>query len=961
MLLGRSGELTKLKDLLLAASQGHSAAVVISGEAGIGKSALAQSMASAASATSNTAILRTRGIEAEYAIPFAGLADLLRPVQHLLPELPQSQAAALAGALALGPPVAGDRFAVAAATLNLLATAAQGGSLLCIVDDAHWLDPSSAEALVFAARRMEAAGSVLVFTVRGSEPGAGRFDVLEHVRLGGLDAESATALLARATGHPMPPQVVQRLLADTGGNPLALLELPGQLTEDQLSGRTPILEPLPISSLLRESIVRRVNGLPPGARTALLLVATSDLDATDLVERALRQAGGCLADLEAAEEAGLISIANGRLAFRHPLIRLAVFHSASPSQRRAAHRQLALALDSVATAQAQERRAWHLAAATLSADEAVAAALERVGTTASRRSSHALAARAFERAAGLSPSGTERARRLLAAASSAVLAGSVQEAIQLLEQARAWTDDPAIAAVAECEQYRLAVWGSTPEVSRSRLFAFAERIEAHLPEVAARAYLAGAQASLASYDAPALATGIERAAQLAGSDEHVALRCDILGALAATQAGAADRAAGLLRGRQAQLAVEDTFDIDQLVTASATCYLALGRTAEARPLLTRAVDASRRANAPGLLTHQLSPMAQLEWMDGNWTSALALAYEAVELAAQTGWLAQIPNSVSVLARVEAGFGMASCREHAAQAIAAARSGGHAGTTVHALAALGLLELGLDRPHDAADALQDAWDAASPVAPNLQLQILPDLVEAYVGTGQFEQATEKLAQLDDLAARTGHMWAQATAAHCHGLLEHRDFAKFFEQALRLHPENTTSFARARTHFAYGIRLHRSRNRAGARVQLNSALELFERLGAAPWVERCRDKLVASGGSAPATGDIIELRLTPQELNISLAVQRGLTNAGAAAELFLSVKTVEYHLSNIYRKLGISSKAELIRVLDKRHPTQSPLPTQARSQVDTEQRTGVDVASGDTPGWVGLDKLVLPCSL
>jgi DNA-binding CsgD family transcriptional regulator/predicted ATPase len=243
MLLGRSRELTRLNDLLLAARQGHSAAVVISGEAGIGKSALAESIAGAAG---DTAILRTRGIEAESAIPFAGLADLLRPVQHLLSELPEPQAAALAGALALGPPTAVDRFAVAAATLNLLAVATQGGSLLCVVDDAHWLDPSSAEALIFAARRMRAEGSVLVFTVRDNEPGADRFGVLEQVRLGGLDAESATALLVRGAGRPLPPQVVQRLVADTGGNPLALLELPGQLTEDQLSGRTPILEPLAI-------------------------------------------------------------------------------------------------------------------------------------------------------------------------------------------------------------------------------------------------------------------------------------------------------------------------------------------------------------------------------------------------------------------------------------------------------------------------------------------------------------------------------------------------------------------------------------------------------------------------------------------------------------------------------------------------------------------------------------------
>ncbi len=925
MLLGRSRELMQLTDLLLAARRGDSAAVVISGEAGIGKSALAESMASIAAAQADTAVLRTRGIEAESAIPFAGLADLLRPVQHLVAELPGPQAAALEGALALGPPAAVDRFAVAAATLSLLAVAAQGGSLLCVVDDAHWLDESSAEALVFAARRMRAEGSVLVFTVRDNEPGAGRFSVLEQVRLGGLDAESATALLERGAGRPLPPQVVGRLLADTGGNPLALLELPGQLTEDQLSGQSPILEPLPLSALLREGFLRQVRRLPPRSHTALLLVATSDLEATGLVERALQQAGGSLADLEPAEAAGLVSMGNGRLAFRHPLIRPAVYHAASPAERRVAHRQLALALDSVAVPQAEERRAWHLAAAAVTPDEEVAAALERVGTAANRRLSYGIATRAFERAAGLSPSRAERARRLVAAAMAAVPAGLVQEAIHLLEEVRIWTDDPTVAAVAECEQHRLAVWGVTPEASRARLFDVAARIEGHLPEVAARAYLAAAQASMPSYDIPAITTGIERAARLAGSNEHVALHCDVLAAITAAQTGAADRADELLQGRHAQLATEDTFDIDQLVTTSGMCYLTLERTAEARPLLTRAVNASRQANAAGLLAHQLPWMAMLEWLEGNWTFALALAHEAVELASQTGWLAQLPNSLSILAKIEAGFGMASCREHADQAVTAAQAGGHAGTAVHAPAAVGLLELGLDHPHDAAEAFQDAWDAAGPQAPpNLQLQILPDLVTAYTRAGLRERATEKLTQLDELAARAGLFSARAAAARCHGILEPRDSTEWFEQALHWHAKGTPPFQRARTHLAYGARLHRSRNKAAARDQLHSALELFERLGAAPWAERTRTELVSSGGSVPAHGDIIELQLTPQELQVSLAIQRGLTNANAAAELFLSVKTIEYHLSNIYRKLGINSRTQLIRILSENRPAQAPQP-------------------------------------
>jgi DNA-binding CsgD family transcriptional regulator len=229
-----------------------------------------------------------------------------------------------------------------------------------------------------------------------------------------------------------------------------------------------------------------------------------------------------------------------------------------------------------------------------------------------------------------------------------------------------------------------------------------------------------------------------------------------------------------------------------------------------------------------------------------------------------------------------------------------------------------LELGLGHPHDAASALQEAWDAAGPqAAPNLQLQILPDLVTVYWRSGQRERATEKLAQLDELAAHTEHSWARAAAARCHGLLEPGDFAEWFEDALHWHARGSTPFDRARTHFAYGVRLRRGRNRTGARVQLQQALELFERLGAAPWVEWARDRLVSSGGSAPAQGDPIAQRLTPQELRVSLAVQRGLSNADAAAELFLSIKTIEYHLSNVYHKLGINSRTQLIRMLNEGH--------------------------------------------
>lgn len=926
MLLGRSRELAHIDGMLQrAATEGASAAVVVVGEAGIGKSALGDAAADSA-AGRGTTILRTCGIESDSTIPFAGLGDLLRPVQDLVAELPGPQAAALAGALALGPPASQDRFAVAAATLSLLAAASQGGSLLCLVDDAHWLDPSSAEALVFAARRMRAEASVIVFTVRADEPGAVRFRDMDPLPLGGLDDAPAAELLTRGAGRTLPPEVSARLLADTGGNPLALLEVPGQLSEDQLSGRVPILEPLPVGSLLMEGFLRRVRDLPDAARTALLLAATSDIEAADLVDRALRDAGGALDDLHPAEAAGLVTLDGGRLRFRHPLVRSAVYHAAEPARRRDAHRRLADALDQVPAPQAHDRQAWHLAAATVTSDEAVATKLETLGHDALGRHSHAVATRALERAAELSPEPGDRARRLLSAASAAVPAGYIQEAVRLLGEAEGWTDDPVAAAVAECERHRLGVWAGDAEASRARLFAFAESVEAALPPVAVRAYLAAAQASLFAYDVAGIARSARRAAALAGDDDVVALRCDVFSAFAAAQSGERERAAELLTRRRTQLAVHDTFEIDQLVTMSGVCHVAIEDTAGARPLLARAVEASRTANAAGLLAVQLPWLAALDWVDGEWTSALALAHEAVLLAPETGWLAQLPNSLSTLARVEAGFGMADeCRTHAEQA---ARAPGGDATRAHAHAAVGLLELGQpDRADEAAAAMERAWAAATDrdpePAPLLAAQLLPDLAEARLRAGHATEAAEALARLDKIAANIDRHLARACSARLHGLSTRTGFAAHFETALRHHDRGGPAFERARTHLAYGARLRRTRDRAAARTQLERAVELFERLGAKPWAARARAELVGSGGSAPAPNDLIELTLTPQELQVSLAVRKGLTNVEVASSLFLSVKTVEYHLSNVYRKLGVRSRTQLIRVLGEDRTARAPL--------------------------------------
>ncbi len=922
--MGRASEQALLAALIDRAMQGTSAALVLSGEAGIGKSTLLQD---AAEHAHHVVVLQTRGIQEESAIPFAGLTDLLKPALAHLDELPSRQATALRGALAIGPPTFGDRVAVAVATLNLLGVTAQEGPVLCLVDDAHWLDASSAEALVFAARRLQAESVVILFAVRTDEPGARRFDVLDRLPVTGLDDRSARELLAGRLGPHASSEVVDRLRDQARGNPLALVELPAHLSDDQRSGREPILGPPPLGEVMTAAFARRIRGLPRRTRTGLLIAAASDVETADVIEAALQAAGGRLTDLEPAEDAGLIILRQGRLRFRHPLVRSAVYHAAAPAEQRSAHRRLATALQLVSVPDGQARRAWHLAAAAVTTDETVAAALDGVGQAALARVSHAIAAHALERAAQLTPDPERRAHRLVAAATAAIPAGAVAEAVRLLAEARAWTSDPLLEPALECQYLRWSSWIGSSTDSRTRLMAFAERIQSTAPYLAARAYLAAAQAGQFDYAATTTGEASHLALQLA-QDEPTALAATIWSAAAAAMSGDPSTVERLLQSCQAGLATHDPLALDQLLNTAAVCYLMMGRPEQARPLLQRSIDASRDTDAIGLLSVQLPWLAVLERTVGEWTSALALAHEAAALAAEASWSAQLPLSLSLLARIEAGFGLDTCREHAAQALASSRSDGSSVVaTVQALAALGLLELGLDQVHEAKEVLNRALHVAaacSDHSPMLILEVLPDLIEAQVRAGDLEAARRGLAELHRLASMTGLPSDLAAAERCSGLLARDDYRPAFEKAVQWHTHAPSPYERARTQLAYGTRLRRGRHRPEAQTQLTAALTQFERLGAAPWATRARAELTSAGATLPARGAStmnaasVATTLTPQELQVCLKVARGLSNADTAATLFLSIKTVEYHLSNAYRKLNIRSRTQLVRLFSPAAP-------------------------------------------
>jgi hypothetical protein len=428
MLYGRDVERARVSELLDGARESRGGALVVCGEPGVGKSAL---LADARERAVDMQVLSAVGVESEAELPFAGLHQLVRPVLGFVEVLPGAPGGCVAGGARARVGAAADRFLVSLGALSLLAAAAEHGPLLCLVDDAHWLDDASADALVFVARRIEEEGIVVLFAVR---EGAGtRVEGLPELRLGGLDREAAAGLLDHRVGVVLSADARERLFAASGGNPLALLELPAALSEQQRSGADPWLAPLPLGARLERAFLARVRELEADTQTVLLVAAAEDSGELSVVLRAAAGLGARADALDGAERAGLARVIGGRVERHHPLVRSALYHAAPLSRRRAAHRALADVLDDEADA---DRRAWHLAAAGVEPDLAVAEELERAAERARTRSGFAAAALALERAAVLTDDRQVRARRLIAATENAWLGGRLERASALLERAR---------------------------------------------------------------------------------------------------------------------------------------------------------------------------------------------------------------------------------------------------------------------------------------------------------------------------------------------------------------------------------------------------------------------------------------------------------------------------------------------------------------------------------------------
>jgi DNA-binding CsgD family transcriptional regulator len=901
MMVGRDHERQQIDQALAQARSGTSAALALVGEPGIGKTVL---LGYAAERAAGMQLLRARGIESEAQIPFGSLLELIRPALMMLEKIPEPQAAALGGALALRPGTAHDRFAVGAATLSILAAYAEQAPVAVLVDDAQWLDRSSAQALLFAFRRLVADPIAVFVACREDEPSLLDGADLQALRIGGLTSDQADMLVPG-----LAPEVARRLRQAAAGNPLALLELGADAHELALA---PEGAPVLVSATISRAFLHRVRLLDQATQQALVLSAASDTGDLATLERAAAQLGIDLFALAAAESAGLVRLHAGVVEFRHPLARSAIYADAPASQRREAHRALAAALPD----RDIDRRAWHLAAAAAGTDETASVALEQAGTRGRDRSAYATATAAFERAGRLTADSERRARLLRESAETGWLAGFTDRAITLLGEARASASDPG--TLVEIDELTGRIVTRCGPVMRGHAILTAaagradpERAVAMLADAAYACFYAAnpaeslAVAERARERLPAGASA--RARFLAEMTDGMAR---IFGGDAAAGAEALHRAVTLAEGSAALR--EDL----QLIPWLTLGPIFLRQTGAGRPLLEHALRSARARAAVGALPLVLNLIARDQAATDRWAAAGATYQEAIELARESGQQTELTFGLAGLAWLQARRGRErECRDCAAEALDLARELGMGLAEIWANAALGELELGLGDAARAAAHFEHQEELLRGCGiTDSDLSPAAELADAYARLSRGEQAQQAAAAFMASARAKGQPWSLARALRCQGLAAADGaFSSPFEQALGLHEQTPDVFEAARTRLAYGERLRRARNRVLAREQLRAAADIFERLDARPWADRAQAELAATGETRRPRDQTTVSELTPQELQIALLLTAGRTTRETAAALFLSPKTVEYHLRHVYQKLGIHSREELEQTL------------------------------------------------
>ncbi len=905
MLYGREAECALIDSLIARAAEARSGVLVLRGEPGIGKSAL---LDYAVEKKASCHLLRGEGVESEVQLPYAALHQLLYPVLDRVDALPELQSEALRGAFGLGsaPVPAPDRFLVAVAALTLMSDLAADTGLVCLVDNAHWLDQPSADALLFVARRLQAEGIALLFAAREGETHRFKSTGLPECQVHGLAVADAIALMTSHT-PALPATVMKQLITRTGGNPLALLELPSVLTTAELAGEHALPEPLPAGRQIELAFAALAGRLDPGTQSLLLVTAAEETGDLSVVLRAASRLGAPSGALDRAERAGLLRVNGHVVNFRHPLARSAIYQHATFAARRAAHEALAGELQ---REQEVDRRAWHLASAAVEPDSDLAATLAASADRARRRAGPSAAAAALERSAALTPEDSLRGSRLLAAADAAWAAGAPQHALSLLSRA-----DPLITSGRE-RAALLYLRGlielrcGVPETAYELLFRSAAHSRERDPQAALEALvLAGEAASFVGDHGPTIELGRHAAAVRAGDTAEQAQIVGLLVGVAEAFSG--DGQGGTQRLRSVVESGQSSEDPVHLLRVGRAAFY-LGDDRAALTLHARAVDISRRTGAISLLPVALERFAFSNLLAGRLADAVVAGTEGLKLAHDMGQDELTAHHLASLALVAAWRGEAdACRGFARQANDLATSRRLGLIASSATWALGLLELGLGRPTEALKHLTRLINGPGPTPHAARLWATPDWVEAAVRAGEPELAIPAMRQFERWADMVGLPWARAVAARCRALLiPSDDPSDGYLPALALHDDGNRPHERARTELVYGEALRRARMRTTSRNHLRAALAGFEQLGAMPWAERARAELRASGETTPSGGGAWD-RLTVQELQIAQLAARGASNPEIAGQLFLSRRTIEYHLHKVFTKLGLASRAELAR--------------------------------------------------
>ena len=903
-LLGRRGERAALDRLLAGVRAGQSQVLVLRGEAGVGKSALLEDLRERAS---GCRVARTAGVESEMELAFAGLHQLCAPFLDRLERLPEPQRAALGTAfgLSLGP--APERFLVGLAVLGLLSEVAEERPLVCLVDDAQWQDRASAQALAFVARRLQAESVALVFAVR--EP-AEELAGLPELVVEGLDDEAARALLRSAIRGRLDERVRDRIVAETRGNPLALLELPQGLTVAELAGGFGLPDLL-LATRIEQSFLRRLASLPDATRRLLVVAAAEPVGDVSLLWRAAGRLGLGAGAAAAAEGAGLVEL-GVRVRFRHPLVRSAAYRAAVPEERREAHRALGEATDPEAD---PDRRAWHRAHAAAGLDEAVAAELERSADRAQGRGGVAAAAAFLERAAALTPDPARRGARALAAAQATLEAGAPDAAEALL----------AVVEMGPCDELRrarLARLRAQIAFARRRggddpplLLDAARRLEPLDPALARETYLEALAAAIFAgrLSGPVGVREVAEAARAAPPAPAPPRASDLLldGLVTRFTEGYAAGVAPLRRALEA-FAPGAEGDPRRLWMA---CRVAPELWDDERwhVLTTHGTRLAREAGALTVLPLALTYRAAVAVHAGELAAAGALIEEADGITAATG---NVPLMYASLL-------LAAWRGQEAPALklieasirdAAARGEGRAiGLTEYATA---VLFNGLGR-------YEAALAAARRAREHLDLEILgwtlTELVEAGVRGGARDEAAAALERLEERTAAAGTDWALGIGARSRALLgEGEEAEAAYREALDRLGRSRILVHLARAQLVYGEWLRREQRRLDAREQLRAAYDTFTRIGADAFAERAGRELVATGETVRRRTVQTRDHLTAQEAQIARLAATGHTNPEIGAQLFLSPRTVEYHLHKVFAKLGIGSRRELRGLLPKLGP-------------------------------------------